>query len=188
MRRHVVLLVLLICVLAAGCGEDEPTTPPAHAADGHQHADGEGHGHAHGDGPAPEDVPIVRYEEGSDEGPHHGVVARLSSASEPDSGWAEVKLYDDSGDLEVWLARDRAFKQSLDLPLETTLRIEFPERGDRHVTLGRDGRTNYFVFPGRTGAAAWLRGKAFRALVRVRVQAGRKVLVSDDFELRPHTH
>ena len=222
--RSLLRCLLIACVLASlaasGCGgkdEDPVSEPPDvshahdgqapddHTQDGHAHDGSGGHSHADGDDPAPEDVPIVRHEPGSDAGPHGGVVARLSTADEPDFGWIEAKLHDDKGDIELWLARDRAFEQPLDLPLKATVGILFPERDDRRVVLRvrnakrnededgtanvRKGRTNYFIFPGDTGAdASWLKGAAFRELARVELRAEAQTLVSDDFELQPHLH
>jgi len=49
----------------------------------------------------------------------------------------------------------------------------------------RKGETNHFISP---RSKEWLPADAAGRLVRLHVQVGRKVLVSDDFELRPPSH
>ena len=133
--------------------------------------------------------------------PHDGVVARLGSSA----GWIELKLHDDKGDLELWVTRDKAGKEPFDLPLATRPNVTFIDREGRQVTLAprntvknededgkptlRDGKTNYFIFPGETGAdAAWLKGKTFESIVTVCVPTEAGALTADEFVLQPHTH
>ena len=53
----------------------------------------------------------------------------------------------------------------------------------------RDGKTNYFIFPGTTGQdSSWLRGKEFQSIAIVRFERDGKPYVSDEFVLRPHAH
>jgi hypothetical protein len=83
------------------------------------------------------------------------------------------------------------------------LSITFPDAGSRRVELRvrdadrnedeqgdstlRDGRTNYFIFPGETGAdASWLCGEDFRARVEVTFDAGGRSYAAGPFELVPH--
>lgn len=137
--------------------------------------------------------------------PHDGVVARLKGADGEPAGWIEVKLHDDKGDLEVWLTRDEAGSQPLDIPAEAGIVVTFVDHADRKVTLAprnrernededdkpnmREGKTNYFIFPGDTGAdAAWLMGKAFQSIVTLAVDAGGAGFMSEELLLRPHTH
>lgn len=96
------------------------------------------------------------------EGPRLGILAEFRG--EPDRGHLELKLHDDKGDLELWLAKDAAMTQPFDLPLSTRIEISFPDMDHRTVRLAprdevrnededgnaniRDGRTNYFIFPG----------------------------------------
>ncbi|MDA1194510.1 MAG: hypothetical protein O2894_04940 [Planctomycetota bacterium] len=182
----------------AGAGHAHADDPHAHESAGHAHGEG-GHEHAADEvGPPPIDVgPAARY------GPHDGVLARLSHADEPDYGFVELKLHEDKGDLELWLARDALITLPLDLPVAAEVRVAFLDRDDKVVVLRarddktnpdedgvanvRDGATHYFIFPGESGAdAAWLQGRDFRAVVRVSFVWNRAAYVSDDFELRPH--
>lgn len=186
----------------AGQGGPSGEEGMRHAHEGeapHGHDGDPGHSHE-GDeiGPPPMDVgPVVRH------GPHDGVVARLSRVDEPDFGFLELKLHDDKGDLELWLARDRDITLPFDLPLAAEIMVEFLDRKGRRVTLRvrdktsnpdedgksnvRKGRTNYFIFPGETGEdARWLRGVDFESSVRVLFVHDTVAYVSDDFELRPH--
>src|SRR5690606_14173734 len=114
------------------------------------------------------------------EGPHHGVPATFSG--DGSQGHLELKLHDDKGDLELWLAEDAAFQRPFDLPLDATVEVEFIDVDGRKATLRprntttnedeegvpniREGKTNYFVFPGQQGEdASWLQGKEFQSIV-----------------------
>ncbi len=147
----------------------------------------DGHGHEHG------------------AAPHDGVVAAFQGPDGRVAGHLELKLHDDKGDLELWLARDAKITQPLDLPLDAAVRVTFADFGDRVVELRarnrdrnededgkanvRDGKTNYFVFPGGSGQdAAWLAGAAFQSVVRVAFTAGGAAHTSEEFILVPHTH
>ncbi len=101
--------------------------------------------------------------------PHHGIVAPF------EGGHLELKLHDDKGDLELWLATDPNINKDNE-----------DEDGLPNI---RDGKTNYFIFPGDTGAdASWLQGKDFKATVKVSFDHAGKAHASEEFELVPHTH
>ena len=140
-----------------------------------------GHGHAHT--------------------PHDGVVAKFEGRS----AHLELKLHDDKGDLELWLAEDPAMTRPLDLPVDAEIEVEFLDRGGQKVRLRvrdretnsdeaghpqiRDGRTNYFIFPTEPDEdASWLRGAEFRSRVTVRFSVGDEFFRSESFLLLPHTH
>lgn len=146
----------------------------------------DGHGHEHGGGP------------------HHGIVAPFAGGAGT-SGFIELKLHDDKGDLELWLAADPAITRPFDLPLSAEIEVQFVDVGGRSVELRprdgernedeagtpniRDGRTNYFIFPSRAGEdASWLVGAGFSSVVIVRFTAGGAACVSEEFVLVPHTH
>lgn len=135
-------------------------------------------------------------------GPHTGFVVPVSG---PDgaAGFAELKLHDDKGDLEIWLATDAAITAPLDLPLDAAIGVTFPEKGksaelrarnaeknedeDGNANV-REGKTNYFIFPGATGAdAEWLKGN-FRSQATIQFSDGGKTYSSAPFTLVPHTH
>ena len=137
------------------------------------------------------------------EGPHHGIPATFTGDGA--SGHLELKLHDDKGDLELWLFQDAAFSKPFDLPLSGIIEIEFIDVHGRKVTLrprdqeknededgnpnGRDGRTNYFIYPTQDGEdAAWLKGKAFQSIVIVHFSSDGKESVSEEFILKPHVH
>jgi hypothetical protein len=147
----------------------------------------DGHGHEHG------------------ATPHDGVVAYFQGPDGKLAGHLELKLHDDKGDLELWIAQDAAISKPFDLPLDAVIRVEFIDVGKRTVDLRvrnaeknededgapnvRGARTNYFIFPGETGAdAAWLMGATFSSVVRVTFQAEGQRYVSEEFMLVPHTH
>ena len=121
------------------------------------------------------------------------------------AGHLELKLHDDKGDLELWIAKDAKISQPFDLPLDAIVRVTFIDVKGKVVELRvrnadknededgtanvRAGATNYFIFPGVTGQdAAWLQGAGFQSLVTVAFTAGGKAYVSEEFPLVPHTH
>ena len=133
--------------------------------------------------------------------PHHGgVCAPLHGEGGEIAGWLELKLHDDKGDLELWLATDAPMTQPLDLPLDTIVSATFPALGDRSVALRvrntaqnededgkpniRSGKTNYFIFPGDTGAdASWLMGADFVSKVTVKIEADGKTWITQPLAL-----
>jgi hypothetical protein len=145
----------------------------------------DGHGHEHADGP------------------HDGVLAEFRGGDA--AGHLELKLHDDKGDLELWLAQDEQFTKPLDLPMDASIEVEFIDHAGKKVTMRarnattnedesgnpnvRAGLTNYFIFPGSSGEdAAWLRGREFQSIVVVRFTRSGVVLASEEFVLKPHTH
>lgn len=145
-----------------------------------------GHGHEHHDGP------------------HHGVLAGLTGKTGT-KGFLELKLHDDKGDLELWLARDEAISVPMDLPVDSEIEVEFVDVAGRKVTLRarnhvrnedeggqgnvRDGKTHYFIYPSQPGQdAVWLQGKEFSSIVVVRFSAGGEQFESEEFVLKPHVH
>lgn len=147
----------------------------------------DGHGHEHG------------------ATPHEGVVAPFKSADGKAAGHLELKLHDDKGDLELWIAKDAKITEPFGLPLDAAVRVTFIDVQGRVVELRarnqgknededgtpnvRDGKTHYFVFPGETGAdAKWLQGAKFQSIVQVTFTVGTTTYTSDEFVLVPHTH
>jgi len=135
---------------------------------------------------------------------HDGISAPVFAANGQVAAWLELKLHDDKGDLELWITTDGA-AAPMDLALGTILKASFPVLGDRTVDLRvrdattnededgksniRDGKTNYFIFPGDTGAdASWLQGAAFKSAVQITLAVGGASYVSTPFVLTPHSH
>lgn len=179
LTRPWLLLSLLIAV--TGCSH----THHDHDHD-HDHAHTHGHAHSHG------------------HTPHHGITAPVYSPQRR-VGYAELKLHDDKGDLELWLTKDRVGSYPFDLPLDSVVTVTFPKLNAKTVVLRvrnteknededgngniRKSKTNYFIFPGDTAAAAaFLTGKDFAADVVVSFVAGGVQYTTEPFELRPHTH
>lgn len=135
-------------------------------------------------------------------GPQTGFVVPLNGPNGV-MGFAELKLHDDKGDLELWLAQDAAMTQPLDLPLDAVITVAFPDLGksaelrvrntDRNEdeegeSNVRDGKTNYFIFPGATGAdPGWLMG-IFRSTATIQFAADGASVSVAPFTLVPHTH
>lgn len=139
-----------------------------------------------------------------DTGPQDGMVAAFSGPS-GEAGFLELKLHDDKGDLELWIASNEDITNPMDLPLGSKITVTFTQPKATTVVLqarnqdknededgkanNRDGKTNYFIFPGDTGAdAAWLMGKSFEGQVTVTFSHGDKEFTTAAFELIPHSH
>jgi len=190
MRHPVVTLTsIALLVMFTGCPADQGSKPNGSHDHGHGGAD-----HPHGDGGGHD----------HDAGGGDGVLARFTQGDEK-VGYLRLKLHDDKGDLELWLARDAELAQPFDLPLDSTITVTFTDKGNKTTTLRvrnrdknededgkatvRDGKTNYFIFPGDTGEdASWLKGADFLATVKVAFTADGKEYASSAFVLRPHTH
>ena len=178
--KHVVM-ILVFAVMSAGCGDGETPSDSGHGQEG-------GHGHAHG--------------AGDGHTPHHGMMAALPHGA----GHLELKLHDDKGDLELWLTKDAEGDEPLDLPLTSVIRVTLvhddkpktvelrvrdsdkneDEDGQPNI---RDGKTNYFIFPGDTGSdASWLQGKQFKSKAVVAFDLSGEEVRSARFELVPHDH
>ncbi|MFT4840115.1 MAG: hypothetical protein ACI8UD_002210 [Planctomycetota bacterium] len=157
----------------------------------------------HGGGDERNSLPLDGHGHEHIEGPHHGVPATFAGGGQ--QGHLELKLHDDKGDLELWLNRDATLSQPFDLPIDSTIEIEFVDVSGKKVTLRarnkttnededgtaniRDGMSNYFIFPSQPGEdASWLQGKTFESIVIVRFRAAGKQLTSEEFVLKPHVH
>ena len=177
--------------------------PDVHDEDGHD--DHEGHAHdAHDEGD--EDGMEHDHDHAHEgEGPHHGLVRAFLDADGHVAGYIELKLHDDKGDLELWIAKDEDMKKPFDLTSGSQPTVMFTSMKNRTVQLRvrnndknededgvanmRAGHTNYFIFPGTTGAdAKWLMGKGFKATVAVAFQSKAGVFKTKAFELTPHAH
>ncbi|MAG58948.1 MAG: hypothetical protein CMJ83_21890 [Planctomycetes bacterium] len=134
-----------------------------------------------------------------------GIAAPVQEANGAVAGWIELKLHDDKGDLELWVTTDGAMTRPMDLPIDTVIKVAFPALGNRTVDLRvrnaeknedeggkpniRAGKTNYFIFPGDTGAdASWLQGAKFKSPVKVSFSSGSSAYASTPFVLVPHVH
>ena len=96
MRHLPLLFVLPLLLCLAGCPADQGGDHGHdHGEDGHAHGEG---GHDHGEG-------------GHDTEGSNGVLARFVQADTQDKvGYLRLKLHDDKGDLELWLAKDAEMK------------------------------------------------------------------------------
>lgn len=136
----------------------------------------------------------------ANEGPRGGFRFPVFDELGEQMGTAEIKLHDDAGDVEVWLTRGGYDGSPWRLPVDATLELQFPAL-QREATLAVrdqernedesgavtvvDGATDYFIFPGASGAdAAWLMGKDFAAKAELRVLQA----TTGSFVLRPHVH
>lgn len=145
---------------------------------------------------------------------HDGILTPLrtsaaASSSSEGAGFLELKLHDDLGDLELWLSGPGSGGAApLDIPAETTMRVTFVNRKDDdgndcavelkirnsvenededEVPNMREGRTNYFIFPGETGVdASWLTGLEWRGVVQVSFVSEGVDFTCEPFVLVPH--
>jgi hypothetical protein len=136
---------------------------------------------------------------------HGGVAATFQNTAGGTSGHLELKLHDDKGDLELWIGQDSHLEEPVDLPLDALLVVAFIDVDNREVTLRvrnneqnededgkpniRDGKTNYFIYPGDSGEdSTWLTGADFHSVVTVAWQSEDQKYRSEEFVLVPHTH
>ena len=145
-----------------------------------------------------------------------GLLSVVKAAHAPDwRGFLELKLHGDAGDLELWLydkfpvsnwSAKGGKPTPFDVPKETVMTLTFPSHQGKTITMSirngdqnedeegtpnmRDGRTNYFIFPGESGQdPAWLIGEtvtSWRGLVTVSFEVDGKAYVADPFVLVPH--
>ena len=73
-------------------------------------------------------------EDGHDHTPHMGLVVPFRSG-QATTGFIELKLHDDKGDLELWLTKDKAGTTPFDLPLDSAVSVTFPQLAGKIVTL-----------------------------------------------------
>jgi len=133
-----------------------------------------------------------------------GIMSPLEDADGKLVGFIELKLHDDAGDLELWICKDGAMSQPLDFPANTSITVTFATHGNRSVQLNvrnddqnededgnptmRDGKTNYFIFPGESGQdPEWLQGEKFRSTTTVTFTSESKAYVAPPFVLVPHS-
>ncbi len=135
----------------------------------------------------------------ANEGPNGGYLHPVFGTNGDQAGTVEIKLHDDAGDIEVWLTRQGHGGPVWDLPVDSRIKLHFPDlkkqvqlavrdaeenRDESGQITVREGATNYFVFPGETGAdASWLMGADFAAKVAMNFDGA-----LSEFILRPHVH
>lgn len=136
-------------------------------------------------------------------GSNGGVPVRLTS-ERGEIVFGELKLHDDKGDLELWLTKDGSGREPHRLPSSTVIALESrdparsvrlavrdaidnqDESGVGHLV---DGRADYFIFPGDSGAdATWLQGSEFVGEVRLSCETDGARFNSGWVTLVPHHH
>ena len=174
------LLLLIMLVLLSACKQDK--TEKTSETDDSPHLTG-GHSHVHT--------------------PHLGVMAPIRNGDE-ETAYVELKLHDDKGDLELWITEDKKGTVAIDLPLDTVIKVTFPKL-EKSVELRvrntdknededgkaniREGKTNYFIFPGESGAdASFLKGKTFSSEASLSYDLDGKSYTTEVFILEPHVH
>jgi len=132
-----------------------------------------------------------------------GIMSVLQDETGKTVGFIELKLHDDAGDLELWICSDGGMTQPLDFPASTVVTATFATHGDRSVTLAvrnqeknededgnatmRDGKTNYFIFPGESDQdPEWLVGEKFRSTTTLTFKVDDKAYIAPPFVLVPH--
>ena len=138
-----------------------------------------------------------------DIGPHEGMLAAFSGPHGKEAGVIELKLHDDKGDLELWIARDSAIAKPFDIDATEKIVVSFKNTMHEKASLAvrnnsknededgkpnmREGKTNYFIFPGNSGASAdWLKGSKFKSEVTVTFHDGEIAYHTNPFLLIPH--
>ena len=182
MKQLLHLTLICFAVLICACNQAGEEPGKSDKADNTSHL-GDPHAHSHT--------------------PHVGVMAAFKEGGK-DVGFVELKLHDDKGDLELWITTDQKGKEPFDLPLDAVIKVQLPklektvelkvrnteknedEDGNGNI---RDGKTNYFIFPGDTGAdAKFLMGKDFSSEAIISFELDGKSYTSEGFALEPHVH
>jgi hypothetical protein len=133
-----------------------------------------------------------------------GILSPLEDADGKLVGFVELKLHDDAGDLELWVCKDGAMSQPLDLPTSTSITVTFATHDNRSVQLTvrntdenededgkpnmRDGKTNYFIFPGESGQDPAFLIEPFRSTTTITFTAETKAYTAPPFIMVPHSH
>jgi len=136
-----------------------------------------------------------------------GILTVLKAAHAPEwTAYLELKLHGDAGDLELWLyktADKGKAPRPFDVPKETVIALSFPSHPGKAVEMRvrnteknedeegtpnmRSGGTNYFIFPGESGAdAEWLVGEKWRGVATVAFEVDGNSYACDPFVLVPH--
>ena len=136
-------------------------------------------------------------------GKHEGVVARCPIGPEREV-FAEIKLHDDKGDIELWLTSDRDGVSPYGIPLHEEVRIELADnrksvglsvrdavenKDEDGVSHLKSGLADYFIYPGASGdSAEWLSGANFIDEAKVSFSDRGTVINCDWVTLLPHSH
>lgn len=202
--KYPLALLALLSGLFIGCAEQA-----ADHGNDHDHGEACTHAHAEEEGAhlsntnwQPEFAEL-NEDQDHDHTLHEGIVVPFRTGS-AQTGFLELKLHDDKGDLELWLTQDEGGLTPFDLPLDAIIKVTFPTlkktvklqirnntKNEDEDGLGniRDGKTNYFIFPGDTQAdASFLVGKSFSAEVIVSFASSGVDYATSPFKLFPHTH
>ena len=141
-----------------------------------------------------------------------GILTVLKAENAPEwRGYLELKLHGDAGDLELWLYGGFSVSNwstvskptPFDVPKETVMKLAFQSHAGKTLEMRirnadnnedeegtpsmRSGRTNYFIFPGESGAdQEWLKGEKWRGVATVAFEADGKSYACDPFVLVPH--
>lgn len=188
------LLGLSSSLFISGCLKRELIEEQEETQNQEEKQDNHGHGHEHGG---------HDHGHGHHHTPHLGTLAPFQSTNGK-TGFVELKLHDDKGDLELWLTEDKEGTKPFELALDSVITVTFPElnktvqlrvrnRDKNEDESGkatiRDGKTNYFIFPGDTGAdPSFLLGKEFSSDTVLSFTSPGAQHATQPFELRPHTH
>jgi len=127
-----------------------------------------------------------------------GAIAGFTGPDGKPAGLAKLWLGDRTGELEVWLATTKGM--TFDVPLDTVIQVKMIDKKGRTVELRikdkklnhfedaksniRNGKSNYFVFPGdREVDVRWLASPIFRAVCVVSFTVDGKRYTTQSFAL-----
>lgn len=136
--------------------------------------------------------------------PHNGISIPVYEADKK-VAYAEVKLHDDKGDIELWLTVDRDGTEVFDLDLASQIKLSLPKLEQKNLQLlvrnteknededgkanNRSGKTNYFIFPSKAGQdASFLKGQSFSTEATLSFTVNGKAYSTKSFKLSPHVH
>lgn len=119
--------------------------------------------------------------------PHSGIVKALY-LDKKEKAFIELKLHDDTGELELWITEDKEGQKPFILPLNTKIKVSFLNL-EKNIELRiSNDKTSYFIYLGdEEVGTSFLKGKDFSSIVKVSFEINNSEYKTKLFTLVPYT-